>query len=326
MAFLLSFLARRLAQGLLIVLIVSFAIFAVLRLVPGDPARLVLGPMASDAVVEATSRAMGLRDPIPVQYVRWLGRVLHGDLGRSFTRARSGSLVSGSRDAGGDGDKAAVLDLLRENVPMTLQLAGLAMVFAAAIAVPLGVWAGLNAGGWPDRLALYLGSVFVSVPNFWLGIVLAMVVTAQLRWIPSIGYEGFAYTILPAFVIAIEMSPLFMRSLSLSVASAKRQGFVTLAEVRGLSRRRIFLRHVVRNAAVPVLNLFGVQIGALLGGVLIVEYIFNYPGFGLLTVQAVLQRDFPVIQGVALLSACIFVAINILVDLVSTRIDPRLEF
>ncbi|MGI3776168.1 MAG: ABC transporter permease [Janthinobacterium lividum] len=323
---LLPFLARRLAQGVPIVLIVSFAIFAVLRLVPGDPARLVLGPMASDAVVEATSRAMGLRDPIPVQYVRWLGRALHGDLGRSFTRARSGSMVSGSRDDGGDGDKAEVLDLLAENVPMTLQLAGLAMVFAAAIAVPLGVWAGLNAGGWPDRLALYLGSVFVSVPNFWLGIVLAMVVTAQLRWIPSIGYEGFAYTILPAFVIAIEMSPLFMRSLSLSVASAKRQGFVTLAEVRGLSRRRIFLRHVVRNAAVPVLNLFGVQIGALLGGVLIVEYIFNYPGFGLLTVQAVLQRDFPVIQGVALLSACIFVVINILVDLVSTRIDPRLDF
>ena len=326
MAFLLSFLARRLAQGVLIVLIVSFGIFTVLRLVPGDPARLILGPMASDAVVDATSRTMGLRDPIPLQYVRWLGRVLHGDLGNSFTKARSGSQVSGSRDAGGDADKASVVDLLAENVPMTLQLAGLALVFAAFIAVPLGVWAGLNAGRWPDKLALYVGSVFVSVPNFWLGIVLAMVVTAQLQWIPSIGYQGFAYTILPAFVIAVEMSPLFMRSLSLSVASAKRQGFVALAEVRGLSRRRIFLRHVMRNAAVPVLNLFGVQIGALLGGVLIVEYIFNYPGFGLLTVQAVLQRDFPVIQGVALLSACIFVMINILVDLVSTRIDPRLDF
>ena len=326
MAFLLSFLARRLAQGVLIVLIVSFGIFTVLRLVPGDPARLILGPMASDAVVDATSRTMGLRDPIPLQYVRWLGRVLHGDLGNSFTKARSGSQVSGSRDAGGDADKASVVDLLAENVPMTLQLAGLALVFAAFIAVPLGVWAGLNAGKWPDKLALYVGSVFVSVPNFWLGIVLAMVVTAQLQWIPSIGYQGFAYTILPAFVIAVEMSPLFMRSLSLSVASAKRQGFVALAEVRGLSRRRIFLRHVMRNAAVPVLNLFGVQIGALLGGVLIVEYIFNYPGFGLLTVQAVLQRDFPVIQGVALLSACIFVSINILVDLVSTRIDPRLDF
>ncbi len=326
MVFLVTFLARRLAQGVLIVLIVSFGIFTVLRLVPGDPARLILGPMASDAVVEQTSRAMGLRDPIPVQYVRWLGRVLHGDLGTSFTKARSGNQVSGGRDAGGDSDKAPVVDLLEQNIPMTLQLAALALVFAILIAVPIGVWAGLNAGRWPDRLALYLGSAFVSIPNFWLAIVLALVITAQLNWIPSIGYEGFAYTILPAFVIAIEMSPIFMRSLAISIGAARAQGFVPLAEVRGLSRRRIFLHHIVRNAAVPVLNLVGVQIGALLGGVLIVEFIFNYPGFGLLTVQAVLERDFPVIQGVALVSACLFVFINILVDLVCTRIDPRLDF
>ena len=225
-----------------------------------------------------------------------------------------------------DADKAAVLDLLIENVPMTLQLAGLALLFSASIAVPIGIWAGLNAGRWPDKLALYLGSAFVSIPNFWLAIVMALVITAQLQWVPSIGYEGFSYTILPAIVIAVEMSPLFMRSLAISIAAANRQGFVDLAQVRGLSRRRIFFHHVLRNAAVPVLNLFGVQIGALLGGVLIVEFIFNYPGFGLLTVQAVLQRDFPVIQGVALLSATIFVVINILVDLASTRIDPRLDF
>jgi peptide/nickel transport system permease protein len=122
------------------------------------------------------------------------------------------------------------------------------------------------------------------------------------------------------------MSPIFMRSLAISIASAKQRNFVQLADVRGLSKRRIFFRHILRNAAVPVLNIFGVQIGALLGGVLIVEYIFNYPGIGLLTVQAVLERDFPVIQGVALLSACLFVVINIFVDLISTKIDPRLDF
>ena len=160
----------------------------------------------------------------------------------------------------------------------------------------------------------------------WLAVVLALVVTAQLHLIPSIGYQGFSYTILPAFVIAIEMSPIFMRSLSSSVSGARQRGFVSLAEIRGLSRCRIFFGHILRNAAVPVLNLFGVQIGALLGGILIVEYIFNYPGIGLLTVQAVLQRDFPVIQGVAVLSAVLFIVINILVDLVSTWIDPRLDF
>ena len=240
MAFLISFLARRLAQGLLIVLIVSFAIFTVLRLVPGDPARLILGPMASDAVVEQAAKTMGLRDSIPRQYLRWLAGAARGDLGRSFIRARSGSQTSGSRDSGGDGDKAPVLGLLAENLPMTLQLAGLALVFAALIALPLGVWAGLNEGRWPDKLVLYLGSAFVSIPNFWLAIVLALVVTAQLGWIPSIGYEGFSYTILPAFVIAIEMSPLFMRSVAISIAAAKRQNFVALAEIRGLGRRQVF--------------------------------------------------------------------------------------
>lgn len=326
MAFLATFLIRRLAQGVVIVLIVSFAIFAALRLVPGDPARLILGPMASDAVVEQTAREMGLRAPIPVQYVHWLDQVLHGDLGTSFIKAKSGGEAAGGRDTSALGDKATVVALLGQSLPMTLQLAALALVFAFLISVPIGILAGLNAGGWLDRFALYLGSAFVSIPNFWLAIVLALVVTAELQWIPSIGYQGFAYTILPAFVIAIEMSPVFMRSLSISVASATQRNFVQLADIRGLSKRRIFFRHVLRNAAVPVINIFGVQIGALLGGVLIVEYIFNYPGIGLLTVQAVLQRDFPVIQGVALLSACLFVVINIFVDLVSTKIDPRLDF
>lgn len=325
MGFILTFLARRLAQGVLIVLLVSFTIFALLRIVPGDPARIILGPMATDTVVEQTAKEMGLRDPIIVQYVRYMGQVATGDLGTSFIKAKGGGSVGGARDET-RGERARVIDLIADTLPLTLQLAGLALVFTALIALPLGIGAGLHPGRWPDKLALYLGSLFVSVPNFWFAIVLALVVTAQLQLIPSIGYQGFAYTILPALVIAVEMAPLFIRSLSVSIADVRRQNFVELAAVRGLPARRIFTRHVLRNSAVPILNLFGVQIGALLGGVLIVEYIFDYPGFGLLTVQAVLQRDFPVIQGIALLSASIFVLVNILVDLVSTRIDPRLEY
>jgi ABC-type dipeptide/oligopeptide/nickel transport system permease component len=326
MVSLVSFLVRRILQGVLIILLVSFGIFAVLRLVPGDPARLVLGPMASDQVVEATAREMGLRDPIPIQYVHWLGAALHGDLGQSYIRALNGSQVAESQGGLAQAGKAHVLDLIGGALPYTLQLAALALLFAAIIAIPLGIAGGMRSGQWPDKLVLYLGSAFVSIPNFWLAVVLALVVTAQLHLIPSIGYQGFSYTILPAFVIAIEMSPIFMRSLSSSVSGARQRGFVSLAEIRGLSRWRIFFGHILRNAAVPVLNLFGVQIGALLGGILIVEYIFNYPGIGLLTVQAVLQRDFPVIQGVAVLSAVLFIVINIVVDLVSTWIDPRLDF
>ncbi len=323
---LVSFLVRRLLQGILILLLVSFGIFAVLRLVPGDPVRLIIGPMASDAVVEATAREMGLRDPIPIQYMHWLGAALHGDLGQSYIRAINGAQIAESQGGIAQAQKAHVLGLITDALPYTLQLAALALVFAAIIAIPLGIAGGMRSGEWPDKLVLYLGSAFVSIPNFWLAIVLELVVTAQLHLIPSIGYQGFAYTILPAFVIAIEMSPIFMRSLSTSVSGARQHSFVNLAEIRGLSRRRIFFSHILRNAAVPVLNLFGVQIGALLGGILIVEYIFNYPGIGLLTVQAVLQRDFPVIQGVALFSAALFVVINILVDLISTWIDPRLDF
>lgn len=326
MVSLVSFLFRRLLQGVLIIVLVSFGIFAVLRMVPGDPARLILGPMASDEVVEATAKEMGLRDPIPIQYVHWFGAALHGDLGQSYIRALNGAQVAGTHNESGAAQKAPVLSLISSGLPYTLQLAGLALVFAAIIAIPLGIAGGMGAGRWPAKLVLYLGSAFVSIPNFWLAILLAMVLTAQLHLIPSIGYEGFSYTILPAFVIAIEMSPIFMRGLATSVAGARQQGFVSLAEIRGLSRPRIFFGHIMRNAAVPVLNMFGVQIGALVGGILIVEYIFNYPGIGLLTVQAVLQRDFPVIQGIAVLSAVLFVVINILVDLVSTFIDPRLEF
>ena len=325
MGFALTFFVRRFAQGVFIVLLVSFTIFALLRVVPGDPARIILGPMATDEVVENTAREMGLRDPIPIQYTRYLSEVVLGDFGTSFIKAKSGGFMGGGRDEQ-RGERARVVDLMIDTLPYTLLLATMALVFTALIALPMGIAGGLSAGRWPDKLALYISSIFVSLPNFWLAIVLALVVTAQLGWIPSIGYQNMAYAILPAFVIAIEMSPLFIRALSVSIADTVRSPFIEHAQVRGLSRRRIIVSHVLRNASIPVLNLFGVQVGALLGGVLIVEYIFDYPGFGLLTVQAVLQRDFPVIQGIAIVSTSFFVLVNILVDFVSAQIDPRIEF
>ncbi len=325
MGFALTFFVRRFAQGVFIVLLVSFTIFALLRIVPGDPARIILGPMATDEVVENMAHEMGLRDPIPIQYLRYIGEVALGDFGTSFIKAKSGGFLGGGRDEQ-RGERARVVDLIVDTLPYTLLLAAMALVFTALIALPLGIAGGLSAGRWLDKLALYMSSIFVSLPNFWLAIVLALVITAQLGWIPSIGYQNMAYAILPAFVIAIEMSPLFIRALSVSIADTTRSPFVELAQVRGLSRRRIIVSHVLRNASIPVLNLFGVQVGALLGGVLIVEFIFDYPGFGLLTVQAVLQRDFPVIQGIAIVSTSFFVFVNILVDFVSAQIDPRIEF
>jgi peptide/nickel transport system permease protein len=325
--FVLGFLGRRLAQGALIVFMVMFVIFTLLRVAPGDPVRLMAGGMAPEALIEQIAQEMGLRDPIVVQFARYAGGVIQGDLGQSFVRPASGASLGGaSFDDGTRDERARVLDLILQTAPMTIQLALLAMVFALLIGVPIGVAGGLYPGRWPDRMALYLGSVFVSLPNFWLGIVLALLLSVKLGWLPAIGYQGFAYTILPAIVLAVEIAPFIIRSLTVSVAQVMNSSFIDIARVRGLSRAQIVFRHAMKNAAVPLLNLLGVQFSMLLGGVLVIEFIFDYPGLGLLTINAVLQRDFPLIQGIAIVTSAAFVLINIVVDLAASAIDPRLEY
>ena len=325
--FVLRFLLRRLLQGAVIVFLVSALIFTLLRIVPGDPVRLMAGGMAPEALIEQIAEEMGLRDPIPVQFAHYMTRVVQGDLGQSFVRPASGAALGGaSFDDNTRSERAEVLELIAATAPMTIQLALLAMVFALMIGVPIGVWAGLNPGKWPDRIALYLSSIFVSLPNFWLGIVLALLLSVKLNLVPAIGYDGFAYTILPAFVLAIEIAPFIIRALSVSVAGVMAQNFIAIAAVRGLTRNQIVFRHALKNSSVPLLNLLGVQFSMLLGGVLVIEFIFDYPGLGLLTINAVMQRDFPLIQGIAIVTAAAFVLINILVDLLATVIDPRLDY
>ena len=325
--YLLNFLIRRLFQGVFVLLIVTFVIFTLLRVVPGDPARLIVGGMAPDEVVAQKAEELGLNDPIPVQFARYLGDIVQGDFGNSFFRPKSGATVgAAAHDDPTRADRAEVLDLILERIPLTLQLAALAIFFALLISFPLGIAAGLNPGKWQDRLAFFAGSVFVSIPSFWLAVVLALLVSVHWGLLPSIGYKGFEYTILPAFVLAIEMSPFIIRTLSVSIAQVMQEEFISVAPLRGLRRARIVAAHAIRNASIPLLNLFGIQLGVLLGGVLIIELIFDYPGLGRLTINAVLQRDFPIIQGVAIFMAGLFVFINIAVDLVASFIDPRLEY
>ena len=325
--YLLSFLTRRLFQGAIVLLIVTFAIFTLLRVVPGDPARLIVGGMAPDEVVVQKAEELGLNDPIPLQFVRYLGDLLQGDLGNSFFRPKSGATVGAAAfDDPSRDERAEVRDLIFERIPLTLQLAGLAVVFALIMSFPLGVAAGLNPGKWQDKLAFFTGSVFVSIPNFWLGIVLAQLFSVQLGILPSLGYKGFEYTILPAFVLAVGISPFIIRTLSVSIAAVMQEEFINVAPLRGLRRARIVAAHAIRNASIPLLNLFGIQLGSLLGVLLVIELIFDYPGLGRLTINAVLQRDFPIIQGVAIFISAAFVFINIIVDLAASYIDPRLEY
>lgn len=334
MAFVLTFLLRRLAHGVVVVLIVSFLIFTLLRVIPGDPIRVILGQQASSQALEIRAQELGLRDPIPVQYGRFLYNLAHGDLGQSYLLGKSGGAAPSGQNTGvGELNEATrttradVLSLIVNALPYTLQLAGLGLLITFLVALPIGLAAGLNPGKWEDRLAFFLSSAFVSIPNFWLALVLILVVSSRLNLLPSIGYRGFAYTILPAIVLAVELTPVIIRGLSVSIAGAMQLGFVDGGVMRGLPRRQIVWKHVVRNASIPMLNLFGVQIGGLLlGGVFVVEYIFDYPGVGKLTIQAVLQRDFPIIQGVAILAAAVLVLANILVDLAATYIDRRLKY
>lgn len=329
MIFAINFLLRRLGQGIVIVFIVAFLVFTLLRVVPGDPIRIILGPMTPPSVMEQTARELGLRDPIPIQFIHYLEQLARGDFGHSFIRSKQGGSTGGSRGRTTfeSQNRASVSTLILNALPYSLQLAGMGILFAVLISFPIGFAAGLNAGRWPERLALYISSTFVSLPNIWLGIVFILLLSARTGWLPAIGYKGFSYTILPALVLAVELSAVMIRAISVSIASALIENYVDVGRIRGLSRWRMISRHVVRNASIPLLNLFGVQlIGMLLGSLFIVEYIFSYPGIGLLTINAVFERDFPVIQAISILASAVLVVVNIIVDFVATNIDRRLQY
>ncbi|MCD9824604.1 ABC transporter permease [Bradyrhizobium japonicum] len=329
MLFALDFFIRRIAQGLVLVVLVAMLIFTLLRVVPGDPVRMMLGPMVSASVAELTAKEMGLRDPIPAQFGRYVAQILTGDFGSSFVRSAQGGSTGGSR--GGStfdaANRASVLGLITTSLPYSLLLAGLAFLFALGIALPIGIPAGLRSGRWPDRLALHVASVLVSLPNVWLALVLIFLVSAKAGWLTAIGYQGLSYAILPALVLAIELAPTLIRSISVSVSGNLLEPYVSQGEIRGLSRSRMIVAHVLRNSSIPVLNVLGIQaIGLLLGGLFVVEYVFNYPGVGLLMINAVFQRDFPVIQAIAILACAALVMVNILVDFAAMAIDRRLQY
>lgn len=329
MVFAIEFFIRRISQGVVIVLLVALLIFTLLRVVPGDPVRVILGPMASPSVMQATAKKMGLTDPIPIQFGRFIGQVATGNLGHSYIRGLQGGTRGGSQNAGGfhTESRASVAGLIAKTLPYSLQLAGLGILFALLIAVPIGMAAGVWNGRWPDRLGLYLSSVFVSLPNIWIGVVLIYLLSSKAGLLPAIGYKGFSYTILPALVLALELSPIMIRAISVSVAANLGETYFDVGLVRGLPRWKMIGKHVVRNAAIPLLNLLGAQmIGVLIGSLFIVEYIFSYPGVGLLTINAVFQRDFPIVQAVAILASGALVVINMMVDFSSALIDRRLNF
>jgi peptide/nickel transport system permease protein len=294
---------------------VSVLVFSLIHLVRGDPVRLALGTRFSQESYDALRERNGLDLPLVEQYLRWAGHALTGDLGVSF---RSGEPVTA---------------LIAERLPATFALALAAIVVALLIALPLGTLSALRPRSVTDRIATVISQIGISVPDFWLAIVLILVFSGTLGWLPSGGYVPLTEDplgwlqrlILPTIAVGVVSGSVLTRFVRSSVLEALGSDHVRTAQAKGLASRQVFSWHVLRNALLPLVTVTGVQLAYLLSGVVVVEIVFSWPGLGQLALQAVQARDYPVLQGAVLLFALTFLVINLVVDLLYTRIDPRIR-
>jgi len=312
----LRFLASRLLSTIPVLLIVAVAVFLLLRLTPGDPAAVIAGDMATTEQIEEIRTSLGLDKPIVVQFGIWFGNVLHGDLGESFFF------------------KLTVAELIAQRLEPTLALALCTIVVAVVVAVPLGVLAAWRHGGWLDRTLMGFSTLGFSIPVFVLGYLLIWLVSLKLGWLPVQGYrrlgEGVGpfirHLILPSLTLSVIYVALIARVTRAAVAEALTEDFVRTARAKGLPESRVLIRHALANAAVPIVTVIGIGLALLIGGVVVTESVFSIPGLGRLTVDAVLARDFPTIQGVILLFSVAYVLVNLLIDLSYLFLDPRIRY
>jgi peptide/nickel transport system permease protein len=311
-----SSIGARLLQIVPTMLLVSVIVFALQHLLPGDPAVMLAGDSAGDPHVVAQIRdQLLLNRPLWQQYLHWLVGVLHGNLGYSWELS------------------APVTALLLQKLPVTLQLSAMAFVIALAIGIPLGVISAVRKGTVLDWLATSVGLFGLSVPSFWLGIVLILVVSVDLGWLPPSGYvplsqdpmQSFRTTIMPAFVLGNAIAAIMMRHTRSAMLTALQQDYVRTARAKGLPERVVVWRHALRNALIPVVTLAGLQLGTLLSGAVLTEQVFDIPGIGKLVVDAVFNRDYPVIQGVVLVTGLLYVLINLVTDILYAVVNPKLR-
>jgi peptide/nickel transport system permease protein len=308
------FVLRRLLQMIPVLFFVTVIVFALINLVPGDAARLFLGEEAPPDAVAALRRELGLDQPLYVQYARWVGRMARGDLGYSFK------------------DHRPVLATLLQKIPVTAELTAAALLIAWTIAVPAGVLA-----AWRQRTAVDYGASAaalggLSIPNFWLGIMLVYLFAVHLRWLPASGFVPLAQDpgrnlralVMPAFNLGVVLAAIVMRQLRSSMLEVMSADFVRTARAKGLGQHVVLVRHALRNAVIPVITVMGLQMGTLLGGAIITETIFAVPGLGQLAVNSIYGRDYPMLEGVVIMSACAILLVNLLVDIAYSLFDPRI--
>lgn len=309
------FLIRRLAGAFLVLALVSLMSFALIWLVPGDPAAAFLDASATPEQIATLRSALGLDRSLPQQMLGWYGRILNGDLGQSILLNRS------------------VGAALIERLPVTLALAALALAFAVVVGVAAGLVAAVNHNRWPDQAVMTAALLGLSVPDFWLGLVLVLVFAVSLGWLPSGGFTAFSQSpsewlrcmILPALTLGLVQVGFIARMARASMLDTLGQDYVRTADAKGLAKLRVVLGHALPNALIPILTVIGIVSGALLGGAVIVEQVFSIPGIGRLIVGAIGSRDFPVLQGGLLFLAVVYLSINLVVDILYAVVDPRVR-
>jgi peptide/nickel transport system permease protein len=311
----LRFVGRRAGQSIVVLLGVTIVVFALIHLVPGDPVRIGLGTRFDPATYEALRHRAGLDKPLLAQYFSYLGHALTGDLGVSFQTGEP------------------VTQILFQRLPATLSLAVTGLIIGLLIAFPLGILSAVRQDSWIDSGARLVSQLGVSVPDFFIGILLILAFTGSAGSLPPSGYVSLAddpvewgrHVLLPALAVGLVAASILTRFIRTAVLEELGRDYVRTAEAKGLGTATILRRHVMRNAFVPILTVTGVQLASLLGGVIVVEVLFAWPGLGLLTYQAVQERNYPVLQGAVLLIAVIFLIVNLLVDLLYAVIDPRIS-
>lgn len=306
------YIARRIAQLVPVLFLVSLMIFSIMHALPGDPVQLMLAGAESGAVTperqEELRELMGLNDPLYVQYFRFIGGAVTGDLGSSV-RLRE-----------------PVLDLILERLGSTLALALGGIAVAVFIGMSTGVLAALKQGSWVDTASMVLAYIGVSLPLFWLGLLLILVFSFWLGWFPPAGATGFRSLVLPSVTLGLVSAGVISRLTRSSLVEVLVEDYIRTARSKGLPKRLVYLRHALRNALLPVLTIVGLQFGAMLSGTVVTETVFSRPGLGRLVVSAILWQDYPLVQGIVLFMATIYVVVNLLVDISYAWLDPRIRY
>lgn len=301
------FLAQRLGQALLILVGITLITFLLTYLIPADPARMIAGRNASADTVESIRQQLGLDQPLPVQYLRYLADLVQGDMGRSYIQ------------------RTEVAELIWSRLPATLQLMAGAIFFELLIGLPLGILAALNRGRRADKALMVVSFIGVSAPQFVVGILLLYVFAAQLHWFPLRGYGSLEHLILPAITLGILGGGWYSRMMRSSMIDVLRQDYIRTARAKGAGQARIVGVHALRNAILPVIAMIGLDIGIFMSGVVVVETVFGWPGIGQLAWQAIQRLDIPIIMGVTLVAAIAILIGNLLADLVAPFVDPRIR-